>query len=83
MATKKPATRQEKIQHFWDQPVSYLLSATLLWIVAYVMFSLAVDSGSILQWFITIFALIWGFVRFTQGFKKLLSLKYGKRRQTS
>lgn len=61
----------KKHDNFLQQPIGYVASALILWIAGYILFSLAVDSGSILQWLGTIVAIVWGTVRFIKGIRRL------------
>jgi uncharacterized membrane protein len=73
------ATKGIMNHSFWQQPAGYFLTAVVLWIVGYILFSLAVDSGSILQWVGTLVAVIWGLGRFLQGVKRLIRRNGSKR----
>lgn len=44
-------------------PVQQLLTGVVLLIFAYILGSLALDSGSLLEWALAIVAAIWGFER--------------------
>ena len=77
--TKKKSAPQKK--GFWQSPAGYFISTAVLWVACYILASLAIDSGSILQWFGTLVALFWGLGRFIQGIIQVLHLKaYGKKR---
>lgn len=71
-ATKKHAS-------FLNQPAGYLVSAVVLLAAGYLLFSLAVDSGSLAQWAGVLLALIVGTIRLIQGLV-LLVKNHGKRR---
>jgi len=53
-------------------PLGYIITGFIMWIVGYVLFVLATDSGSLIQWLLTIIAWIWGVVRIAQGIRARL-----------
>lgn len=74
-------TKKTTQLNFWQKPAGYFVSTAVLLVAAYVLFSLAVDSGSILQWLGALVALLWGVARFIQGsMKALLHKTHDKRR---
>lgn len=71
---KKTATKNVKkasLKNFWPQPGGDFVSAAVLLALAYVLGSLAIDSGSLLQWLGTIVALGWAIGRLAQGAKEV------------
>ena len=72
-------TATKKHARFLNQPVGYLLSAAVLFAAGYLLFSLAVDSGSIAQWAGVLLALVVGLIRLAQGLKLLIQ-SHGKKR---
>lgn len=53
-------------------PLGYIITGFIMWIVGYALFVLATDSGSLIQWLLTIIAWIWGVVRIAQGIRARL-----------
>jgi cytochrome c biogenesis protein CcdA len=54
---------------FFRKPAGFFTTTLALWVVAYILASLAIDSGSILQWVAAIVAVVWGLVRLVQGLR--------------
>lgn len=73
--TKKTAQKHIKHlkHHIGARPISDFVSAAVLLVVAYILASLAIDSGSLLQWFGTIVAIVWGLRRLVGGVKELIT----------
>lgn len=67
--TKKKAQRKTKKQsiHPAQTPGGYVVTGLIMWLVAYLLSILAVDSGSLLQWLAVLVALVWGSVRIVEG----------------
>lgn len=63
MATKKKQTKVHPAQ----TPHGYIVTGLIMWLVGYLLFILAVDSGSLLQWLGVLVAGIWGAVRIIEG----------------
>lgn len=75
MVKKQPSKNQPaKIDFgFFRRPAGYFFTTAALWVVGYILASLAIDSGSLLQWGTAVLALGWGLVRLIQGI--ILSIK--------
>ncbi len=67
--------KAENSKHIWQKPSGYFVSAFVLWAVGYILLSLAIDSGSILQWLGAIVTVLWGIVRFITGITQYFSSK--------
>ena len=63
----KPKKKTTKRVHPAQTPAGYVITGLLMWVVGYLLFILAVDSGSYLQWAGVFTALVWGFVRVIEG----------------
>lgn len=71
MATKKKQTKVHPAQ----TPHGYIVTGLIMWLVGYLLFILAVDSGSLLQWLGTLVAGVWGTVRIVEGTYQFFSKK--------
>jgi len=56
-------------------PAGYVLTGLVMWLMAYLLVMLAVDSGSLLQWLGALVALVWGLVRILEGVHKAFKKK--------
>lgn len=67
--TKKPKTSkaEQLLRKQAMSPVGYITTGLIMWILGYALGSLAIDSGSNLQWLGTIIAAVWGLARIIQG----------------
>jgi len=68
------AKKQTKI-HPAQTPGGFIVTGLLMWLIGYLLFLLAVDSGSLLQWFGVLVALVWGFIRITEGTYRFFTQK--------
>lgn len=59
--------------HPAQTPGGYVVTGIIMWIIGYVLLSLAINSGSMFQWAGFLVALIWGGVRIAQGIRMKLS----------
>lgn len=50
-------------------PAGYVVTGLIMWVIGYVLGSLAIDSGSNLQWLGTIVVFVWGLARIIQGIR--------------
>lgn len=80
MAQKKATTKRTPAKHIkrlkhhvGARPISDFVSAFVLLVVAYILASLAIDSGSLLQWAGTIVAIVWGVRRLIGGVIELVT----------
>lgn len=77
MPKKKATTRNKHAarikHHLGMRPISDFVSAFVLLVVAYILASLAIDSGSLLQWAGTIVAIVWGVRRLIGGIVELVT----------
>lgn len=63
MASKKKSNYSNNFR----TPRAYLATGVIMWIVGYVLFLLATDSASTLQWIGFFVAVIWGAIRIVQS----------------
>lgn len=63
MAAKKQQTKIHPAQ----TPGGYVVTGLIMWLIGYLLFLLAVDSGSLLQWLGVLVAIVWGSVRIIEG----------------
>lgn len=66
------------LKSFWHQPSSYFGSVVVFVIAAYILGSLAIDSGRILEWTLAIVFIIWAIARLIGGIR-LVIVNHGKR----
>jgi uncharacterized membrane protein len=77
MAATKTAKKKtaNKKTHPVQTPGGYIVTGLIMWLVGYLLFILAVDSGSLLQWAGVFVAVIWGLVRIIEGSYQLIKKK--------
>lgn len=75
MAAKKTAKKKQVKLHPAQTPGGYIITGLIMWLVGYLLFILAVDSGSLLQWAGVAVAIIWGAVRIVEGSYQFLKKK--------
>jgi len=61
---------KKKTRHPAQTPVGYIVTGVIMWVIGYVLFVLATDSASMLQWAGTLVAFAWGGVRIVQGIRR-------------
>lgn len=61
--------------HPAQTPGGFVVTGLIMWAVAYLLMLLAIDSGSLIQWFGTLVAILWGGVRITEGVYKFFKSK--------
>ena len=66
-----PVTKKTKL-HPAQTPAGFLVTGLLMWFVGYLLMTVAVQSGSLLQWLGVFLALSWGLIRVGEGLYKLL-----------
>jgi hypothetical protein len=73
--TTKKSTKKSVVTkpHPAQTPAGYVITGLIMWLVGYLLFILAVDSGSLLEWLGVLIAAGWGFIRVSEGLYKLIS----------
>ena len=61
--------KKQSNQKSLHESAKLFVSGIFLFVVAYVLFSLALGSASYLQWILAIASFVWGFKRIIQGFR--------------
>lgn len=64
---QKDRLTKSRLHRQASSPAGYITTGLIMWVLGYILGSLAIDSGSILQWIGTIIAFAWGLVRIIQG----------------
>jgi len=72
--TTKKTTKSARL-HPAQTPSGYLMTGLLMWLAGYLLLSLALESGNLLQWLGVFLAFIWGAIRMGEGFFKLSKRK--------
>lgn len=70
----KKKTKSAKV-HPAMTPLGYLVTGLAMWLMAYLIAILALQSGSLFQWLAALVALIWGLVRILEGIHKAFKRK--------